>query len=76
MESTTYPALIQLEQKDAGFERFAQDGLVLYAWLWDWDDLVQLIESKLNRVSSVFLQPISKWSIFLSNSHIRHPFSS
>ena len=31
--STTYPALIQLEQKDAGFERFAQDGLFLYAWL-------------------------------------------
>lgn len=49
---------------------------VLICVVRDWDDLVQLIESKLNRVSSVFLQPISKWSIFLSNSHIRHPFSS
>ena len=69
-------ALIQLEQKDAGFERFAQDGLFLYAWLGIGMIWFNSSESKLNRVSSVFLQPISKWSIFLSNSHIRHPFSS
>lgn len=50
MESTTYPALIQLEQKDAGFERFAQDGLFLSCVGRDWDDLVQLIESQLNKV--------------------------
>ena len=50
MESTTYPALIQLEQKDAGLERFAQDGLFLYAWLgigmiWFKSSKVSLTES-------------------------------